>query len=766
MSFCKEINNEIIFQVISETLEKEGELTVRKLKQKEPLYAEFPPIFPKLKEALNKAGINKLYHHQAKAFEASKRGKNLVIVTGPASGKSLAYHLPVLNDLLEDEKATALYLFPTKALAQNQLSFLFSLGLNIETGVYDGDTAASERKYLRRHGRLILSNPDLLNLGILPQHQRWANFLKNLRFVVVDELHTLKGVFGSQAALVFRRLNRVLELYKVQPQYFMASATISNPAELAKNLTGKEFLLIKNDTAPRPERFFFFYNPPWLKEAERRRSASSVAASLLKNLTENGLKTLVFNKSKVLSELILQRAQKGLPAEKRRQLAAYRAGYLPEERRKIESLLFQEKILGVSATQALELGIDIGGLDVVVINGYPGTPASFWQQAGRTGRRGKKGYVIFLAENNPLDQYIVNNPEIIWGKTGVQAVIDPKNRKINEAHLLAAAYELPLKESDQKYFGKQMFSHLKRLTQEGRLTKKENKWHLSSPGYPASEINLRSISARPYQIVLKESGLLLGTLEESLAYLYLHPGAVYLHQGETYIVEKLLTEKRVALVKPFFGSYYTQPREESYLEILKTEEKRVSGKINLYRGQVRVRREVLGFVKRNAATGEILGVEELNLPEWCFQTEAYWFSLPEKISEELGSRQLARALHALEHAVIALFPLFALCDRLDVGGLSTPYHYQVKAPAIFFYDGYEGGLGLSTRAFNHFWEHLKAAYQLVKNCPCQEGCPSCIHSPKCGNLNETLDKKAALKLFKLLLPIPSSKSQLGGLDRN
>lgn len=744
-----------IFQVLNQIFEERGELKKRVLKEKNPAYLPFPLISSQLKEALEKQGINKLYRHQIKAFELARQGKNLVVVTGMASGKSLAYHLPVLNTLLLDEKATALYLYPTKALTQNQLSFLLSLGLRIETGVYDGDTPPAERQYLRRQGRLILSNPDILNLGLLPQHQRWANFLKNLKFVVVDELHILKGVFGSQVALVFRRLNRVLEFYKAQPQYLMASATISNPRELAQNLTGYDFELVNQDTSPQPRRFFFFYNPPWLKEAKRRKSSSSVAALLLKKLTEEGFKTLVFNKSKVLCELILQRARKGLSPEKVKKIVAYRAGYLPEDRRKIESLFFKEKVLGVSATQALELGIDIGGLEVVVINGYPGTPTSFWQQAGRTGRREKPGYVIFLAEENPLDQYVVKNPEIIWDKVSGEAVIDPSNSKINQAHLLAAAYEIPLSEVDQKYFGKQMLSHLEKLTEKGFLTKKRDKWYLSCPGYPASEINLRSISAKPYQIVLKESGLLLGNLEESLAYLYLHPGAVYLHQGETYLVEELLIDKKVALVEPFYGSYYTQPQEENYLEILKTEKKIKSRGLNLFLGQVKVTREVPGFVKRNVMTGEVIGAEELSLPEWSFSTEAYWFSLPEKIASKFESTELAGALHALEHAVIGLFPLFALCDRWDIGGLSTSYHYQIKAPTVFFYDGYEGGVGLASRAFSFFWNHLKAAYQLVSRCPCQEGCPACIHSPKCGNLNEILDKRAALKLFQLLLSLSS-----------
>lgn len=749
MTHCKEN----IFQVINQILEVRGELKKRVLKEKSPTYLPLPPISPRLKEALKKQGINKLYRHQLEAFKLATQGRNFVIVTGTASGKSLAYHLPVLNTLLLDKEATALYLFPTKALTQNQSSFLLSLGLNIETGVYDGDTPPAERQYLRRQGRLILSNPDILNLGLLPQHQRWANFLKNLKFIVVDELHSLKGVFGSQVALVFRRLNRLLELYKAQPQFFMASATISNPRELAQNLTGQEFELVNQDTAPQPRRFFFFYNPPWLRETGRRKSSNSIAALLLRGLSEKGFKTLVFNKSKVLCELILQRARKGLSPEKIGKIVAYRAGYLPEERRKIESLFFKEKVLGVSATQALELGIDIGGLDVVVINGYPGAPTSFWQQAGRTGRRERPGYVIFLAEENPLDQYVVKNPEIIWGKTRSEAVIDPTNSKINQAHLLAAAYEHPLKVSDQKYFGKQMLSQLKKLTESGLLTKKRENWFLSRSGYPASEINLRSISAKPYQIVLKESGLLLGTLEESLAFLYLHPGAVYLHQGETYLVNELIVDKRVALVEPFFAPYYTQPQEINYLEILKTEEKVKSRGLNLFLGQVKVTREVSGFIKRNVMTGEVMGAEELDLPEWSFSTEAYWFSLPEKIASKVESTDLAGALHALEHAVIALFPLFALCDRWDVGGLSTPYHYQIKAPAVFFYDAYEGGVGLASRAFGRFWEHIGAAYELVRNCPCQEGCPACIHSPKCGNLNEILDKKAALKLFQLLLSL-------------
>jgi DEAD/DEAH box helicase domain-containing protein len=731
---------------------KERIVYERKIPSKRGRLFPFPEISPLLQKALNEQGIKGLYEHQLKCFEIAKKGENVIVSTGTASGKSLCYHLPVLQNLLENEKSTALYLYPTKALAQDQLRFLNSLSLPLICGTYDGDTYPEERKYLRERARIILSNPDMLHRGILPNHRLFGRFLMNLSFVVLDEVHTLRGVFGANVSLVIQRLLRICQFYGAKPQFIMASATIANPQETAEGLSGLPFKTVKKDSSPRGKRYFIFWNPPLQKGEEKRVSSNRETTEIFVELLKYGLRTIVFSKSKLAAELILKYTKEKLSREPEIQsrIASYRAGYLPQERRRIEKKLFSGNLLGVSATSALELGIDIGELDASLLNGYPGTISSTWQQAGRAGRRRKETLTILIAQEDPLDQYFMHHPKDFFRKPHEAVIFDAQNPFILKKHILCAVYERPLEERDKKFFSKKLFTVIKELEKEGKLIKKGKRWYLKKLSYPAEKINIRSSSDKTYSLVEEETGSLIGTLDESVFFLYAHPGAIYLHEGESYLVIKVDLETKVALLRKKEVSYYTQPREESYIEILKVKKNKKVKKANVFLGDVRVSSQVLAYQKRDIFTGKSLGVEYLHLPPRIFETESLWFTIKEEILKKLSftPQELAGGTHAIEHAAIAILPLFALCDRWDVGGVSTPAHYETDEPTIFIYDAFEGGIGLNRRAFEKFEEHLKKTYSLIKNCPCENGCPSCIQSPKCGNWNEPLDKNASLLLLK------------------
>lgn len=738
-----------------------------------------------LVDALAAQGIRQLWTHQGECWAAAQRGENFMVTTGTASGKSLCFNLPVLDGLLRDPHARALYLYPTKALAQDQLRRLrFLTGKRIEVATYDGDTPSAARTLARQKARLLLTNPEMIHLSLLPGHERWDDFFHNLRYVVIDEAHTYRGVFGSNVANVLRRLRRVASFYGAEPRFLLASATLRNAREHAQQLTGIEVTHIHGDGAPVGSRQIVFWQPPLLEdELNLRRSTNSEAAELLAELMRHQVRTICFTKSRRQAEVIYQQAadllKESEPALAKR-LSPYRAGYTPEQRRTIEKSLFAGELLGVVSTSALELGIDIGALDAAITVGYPGTVASLWQQWGRAGRGKGESLGIFIAGNDALEQFFVKHPDLLLQREVEAATVDFANPFLHLAHLAAAAYEAPLTAADEEFFGERLAAALDQAAEQGLLRRRRDTWFVSGTGFPAAKIGLRSTSGQQYTIVEEDTGDVIGTEGAETAFSALHPGAVYLHLGDAYLVTRLDLENRIALVRQFWDSYHTVPRRETETRILSETLQTKYGRFFLYLGQIAVRSRVIAFQKRRNGSNEVLGTEELDLPAQEFITESLWFTIPlELLKAEAAAGaagkaaagpaakaaagvaagapaeaallvRLPGAIHAVEHALIALLPLFAMCDRWDIGGLSTPVHGQTELPTIFVYDGHAGGVGISRQGFERFPEWVRDAYLLVRDCPCESGCPSCIHSPKCGNWNEPLDKELALRLLLAL----------------
>jgi len=717
------------------------------------------PLHPQLESALEKLHLLPLYSHQAKAINHILEGKNVIISTPSASGKTLCYNLPVLNSALE-EGTRALYLFPTKALAQDQLRALGELasagGLKVKYATFDGDTPSYERREIRAKAQVVLSNPDMLHLGILPNHSFWSAFLSRLKFVAVDEAHAYRGVFGSHVANVIRRLRRLCRHYGSQPQFVLCSATIANPKEHAESLVGSEFEVVTEDGSPFGGKDFVLWNPPLLDPARSaRRSPNREATKLLAELMRWGIRSLAFARTRRLVELIYLYVQQELADESdlAERINPYRAGYLPQERREIERALLEGRLLAAVATTALELGVDIGDLDATVLVGYPGSVSSTWQQAGRSGRRGRASLSFLIGSEDPLDQYFMHHPEFLFEKGFEHALISPSNPYILGPHLLCAAWELPLGQRDEKLWGNFKEACLQ-LEEEGLLRQRCQRWYLS-PGvvYPAQDISLRSASAQNYLLVEQDTGQILETVEEAVALSQIHPGAVYLHQGESYLVSELELATRTAYASPAKVDYYTQAQELTDLQVLKVKEEKEAGRGKVYLGEVEVTNHVIGFKKKRIFTEEVIAEEPLDLPPQQFATVALWFGLAPGTEERISRERLdlAGGLHAAEHAAIALLPLLALCDRNDIGGVSTPFHPDTGKPQIFIYDAHPGGVGLAEKGFELVEELWQATLKLISECPCEDGCPACVQSPKCGNNNQPLDKKAARLIFKLLL---------------
>ena len=725
------------------------------------------PLPPPLAEALRRAlGANGrlplLYTHQAQAINAIREGHNVVVATSTASGKTLCYNVPVLEALIQDWRARALYLFPTKALAQDQLRSLRELTRpalrEIKFGTYDGDTPRSTRARRRREAAIILTNPDMLHLGILPNHTLWANFFAHLKFVVLDEAHVYRGVFGSQVACVIRRLRRICRFYGSNPQFICCSATIANPAEHVERLTGLPAVVVDDDGSPSGAKEFVLWNPPFLDRARTgRRSANSEATAIFVEMVRAGLRNITFTKARKVAELILLYAREVLERENPELvplIKSYRAGYLPEERRQIERELFSGQLLGVTATSALELGVDVGSLDATVLVGYPGTIASTWQQAGRAGRGVRESLTILIGLDNPLDQYFMRHPEELFGRSHEHALIDPDNVYILEKHLPCAAHELPLESADEELFGPGFAEAMANLEKQGILKNRGGRWYYAGFGYPAQEVNLRSISGSRFALLDEsQGGRLLEEIEASSALFRVHPGAIYLHQGESYLVTHLDLDAGVAYLRPVDVDYYTQPREINDVEIIRSTRHKELPTTIAYLGQVRVTRQVIGYARKQQFSETTLSVEYLDLPPQSFETVALWFDIPPDIQREVARRGLDfhGGLHAVEHASIGILPLYAMCDRLDIGGLSTPCHPDTGKPQVFIYDAFPGGVGIAEKGFELIEELWKATLSAIEECPCEDGCPSCIQSPKCGNNNEPLDKKAAVVILRGLL---------------
>ena len=725
-------------------------------------YAELEkPLHEVLQGYLESLSLFPLYSHQAQAINAARSGKNIFVVTPAASGKTLCYNIPVLDRTLREKGSCALYVFPTKALAQDQLRGLQELAqpLGIGCATFDGDTPPEGRGEIKRAAQIVLTNPDMLNLGILPNHQSWSRFLRRLKYVVVDEAHIYCGVFGSHVANVLRRLRRLCALYGSNPQFICSSATIANPGEHIQKLVGLPFEVIDDDGSPYGGKDFVFWNPPIIDQAKSaRRSANSEATFLFTELVGGGLRTLTFARSRKITELIYIYARDQLAREKPElasRIKPYRAGYLPEERRQIERELFGGELLGATATTALELGVDIGDLDATVLTGYPGSITSTWQQAGRSGRRGERSLSFLIGLDNPLDQYFMRYPEAFFGKSFENALTNPENPYILKPHLLCAAWEHPLHDGDGELFGDAFAQARAELEEQGLLKERRGRWYLSpSLHYPAEEVNIRTTSSERYMVVDISQGYReLETVEAAVAFFQIHPGAIYLHQGEAYLVAGLDLGARTASVVPVDADYYTQTKDITEVSILKQNQVKEVGAVKVYLGEVEITTRVVGFKKKRQFTEEVIGEEPLDLPPQPFPTVALWFDMPLETPWRLAERDLdfAGGLHAVEHAAIALLPLFALCHRNDIGGLSTPLHADTGKSQIFIYDAYPGGIGIAHKGFELMTELWRATLKAISECPCAAGCPSCIQSPKCGNNNEPLDKKAAKLILEQLL---------------
>ncbi len=712
-----------------------------------------------VQRGLERVGIEALYAHQAQALEAAYE-RPVVITTGTASGKSLCFQLPTLELLARDPTARALYLYPTKALAQDQARALAAFGLNqLRPAIYDGDTPRAQRAALRARANVILTNPDMLHVGILPHHPAWSQVLENLRFVVVDEAHTYRGVFGSHVANVLRRLRRAAALHGSHPRFLLASATIANPLELAERLTGTEgFALVDDDAAPQPGRRIAMWNPPLVDEdLGLRASPLYEAAELLAELVSQRARTICFIKSRKAVELIVRHASALLEPALAARVAPYRAGYTPAQRQEIQRRLTEGELLGVVATDALELGIDIGALDAAICVTFPGTVASLKQMWGRAGRRGR-GLAVYIAGEDALDQFFCRHPDQFLERAVEAAIIDPESPEIYVWHLLCAAHEAPLSDADAPILGAGWRAHADELAAAGYLRERLTGFvPRRADDYPAARVPLRSASADAFTLIESSSGEVIGTIEATRAFATVHEGAVYLHMGRSYEVLALDLAARRVLLEPFGGDYYTQARRETATYIERLLDYRETLGVRLSFGRVVVEETVLGYQRKRLSDQEVIDFTGLSLPTVELQTRALWYELDDLAAprrarggrgELFPTERLLGALHALEHAQIAVLPLIAMCDRWDIGGLSTNAHPQTGGPTIFIYDGHPGGVGLTKRGFDQF-ERLSAdARALIDECQCRSGCPSCVQSPKCGNLNEPLSKRGALELLR------------------
>jgi DEAD/DEAH box helicase domain-containing protein len=727
---------------------------------REPTLSPLPDdLHPALADGLRGAGIDALFAHQAEAWEAAAGGP-LIVTTGTASGKSLCFNLPALDVLCTDAKARALYLYPTKALAQDQARAIAALrlGRRVRPAIYDGDTKREERSAIRKRSNLILTNPDMLHVGVLPNHAAWGDFFANLAAVVVDEAHVYRGVFGSHVANVLRRLRRVAAAYGTEPRFLLASATIANPVELAERLTGLEdFAHVERDGSPGAARHIAMWNPPVTDEAlQTRRSALGEAAEMVAELVKGGARTICFVKSRKGVELVarLVADQLGDADEALRdRVAPYRAGYTPQQRRELEARLVSGELLAVVTTDALELGIDIGALDAAVVVTFPGTVASLKQMWGRAGRRGR-GLAVYVAGEDALDQFFCRHPDEFLDRPVEAAIVNYENEQIHDPHLLCAAHEGPIDpETDAEFLGPRVRANCEHLVGAGELRERGGRFMLRRPeDYPAARVSLRSGSPDSFTVIDINQGEVLGTVEAARAFSTVHEGAIYLHLGRSYSVGALDVDGRRALVEPFSGDYYTQPKKETMTHVERLLDRRDTMGVTLSFGTVSVTETVMAYQRKRLPDHEPIDLCALDLPETTFTTQALWYELDgDLLAEDFPLELLLGSLHAAEHTQIAVLPLLAMCDRWDIGGLSTNLHPQTGGPTIFIYDGHPGGVGITRQGFIGFEQLVSDAYRLITECRCRSGCPSCVQSPKCGNLNEPLAKAGAAEMLKRML---------------
>lgn len=706
---------------------------------------------PRIRGALAGRGIPSLYTHQETSFRHAREGKHIVAVTPTASGKSMCYHLPVLQTLTENPEARALYLFPTKALAQDQKSELHELidemGLSIKSDTYDGDTPAQIRQTIRKAGNIVITNPDMLHSAILPHHTKWVSFFEHLKYIVIDELHTYRGVFGSHVANVIRRLKRICAFYGSSPQFICTSATIANPRELAEQLTEENVVLVDNNGAPAGKKHFIFYNPPVVnKQLNIRRSSTLEARDITELFLTNGIQTILFARSRVRVEILLKYLQELIKRKLgEKTIQGYRGGYLPSQRRAIEKGLRQGDIIGVVSTNALELGVDIGQLQVCVITGYPGSVASTWQQAGRAGRRQGESVVVLVGSSTPLDQYVIQHPEYFFERSPESARINPDNLIILVDHIKCAAYELPFSKGDR--FGRaEIMEILEFLTEEQILHHAKGKWFWMNDSFPAHNISLRSASQENVVIIdISERGneRVIGEMDRFSSMTLLHDEAIYLHQGTQYQVEKLDYEEKKAYVREVQVDYYTDANLAVQLRVLEEDQTRRVAETEFAYGEVTVNAMATIFKKIKFETHENIGSGPIHLPEEELHTNAAWLSFSEQVLDVVGKSEVERGLVGLAHVLQHVAPLFVMCDRMDLHVIRQRKAIHSGAPTIFLYDRYPGGIGLSEQVYKEMDTILARAEELILSCPCESGCPSCVGAAEDGG------KELALTLLRV-----------------
>lgn len=725
--------------------------------------AEWPSwVSAPLREELAGRGVLAPFSHQVAAAELARAGQHVVVATGTASGKSLAYQLPALTALAEDPRACVLYLAPTKALARDQLASVAALAdPSVRPAAYDGDTPQEEREWVRRHSRWIVTNPDMLHRGILPAHQKWSSTLRRVAYVVIDECHAYRGVFGSHVGHVLRRLRRICRRYGAEPVFVLASATVADPALAAGRLVGAPVTAVTDDGSPRPGATFALWEPPLTEKtgehgAPLRRSAAADAAGLLADLVEQNARTLAFVRSRRGAESVAEQARTILRSRGRADLVSrvdsYRGGYLPEERRELERSLSTGKLLGVATTNALELGIDIAGLDAVVLAGYPGTLASLWQQAGRAGRAQTESLVVFVARDDPLDHYLAHHPRAVFGRPVEATVTDPANPYVLGPQLCCAAAELPLVPADLADFGGEVaVAQIEELVADGLLRSRPAGWYWAGRGRP--DVDIRGSGGAAVSIIEGATGRLLGTVDGDASHATVHTGALYVHRGETYVVDEFDVEDACAVVHPESPEWTTVARDTVDLSIVSVDRTRRLGAVTAHTGVVDVTNQVVAYQRRRLGTGEVLAEFPLDLPARQLRTRAVWLTLDDRAvaRADVDDVALPGSLHAAEHASIGILPLLATCDRWDLGGISTALHPDTGAATIVVYDGHPGGAGFAERGYAVLRDWLQATRATVASCECESGCPSCVQSPKCGNGNDPLDKGGAVRVLDVVL---------------
>lgn len=763
--------NEFIKEIMNKMGYEEQITHIENISPRKPNYGELKtPLNEHLESVLQTQGIKKLYSHQVSAIESIREGKDITIVTSTASGKTLCYNIPVIETLLNNPEARALYLYPTKALAQDQLKKLFLFkeldgSIDFDIGTYDGDTPTSTRKKLRDSGRIILSNPDMLHASILPNHSRWSSFFTNIRFIVIDEIHAYKGIFGSNVANLMKRLNRVCKHYKSSPQFICCSATISNPKELAENITGHEMTLVDNDGSPKGSKKFILWNPPFVDDGKtERRSPNSEATRLMVELIRNRIQTITFVQTRVLAELIYRYCQESLQRIRpslAESIKAYRSGYLPEVRREIEKKLFSGELLGVVSTSALELGIDIGGLDACIIVGYPGTISSTWQRAGRAGRGKEDSLVILVGHNNPIDQYLMKHTKYFFDQPVENVVISVDNPHIMVGHLRCATNELPMTVEDEQIFGESAPAILTLLEDDNQVKYVGDKWYWTGKGYPARDFSLRDMAENNYNIIdtTDNKNVVIGMLDEFSAFMLVHDQAIYMQESETYFVKKLDLTQKIAYVEKVVVDYYTQSITEQKIRVDEKEFEKELEKCKVCFGQVTVTSITIMFRKIKLYSLDSIGFGNLDLPPQELETSALWIIPPASALERVKQygRIAGEGMMGIGNALTGVIPLYVICDYMDIGPVVDSTNTGV--PTIFIYDRYPGGLGFAEKSYDLIDQIMESCLELISSCPCEYGCPSCV-----GSTNRTWsyfddseqkeripDKEAALILLHDML---------------